>query len=292
MREFTPKEKEFLKKIVEFKENSNLQELQLMRLLRKQLETLAIRWELVPKCSIQIYAQFKNPTDEQWKDIQKKYFEIADYIYLIEELFEYKLIKLQEVSFENPIQENYRVLYDRDKYLIKGDSIIEKSNDNNCLYALSDIGKHKVNVTFARDLEKYANSIIYPLPLLHDLINHDFKDLERIQLEENRTNNRKTLINTYRSLRQTRCSIIISAFAVIVSAFSTIFNTCCSNNITTNDAKEIVSAIKELKTTETDNPTPQLFDTLEIKVLTPHTPIVKEKANTSLPQQDTSTQIK
>ncbi len=292
MREFTPKEQDFLKQILFLKEGGNLHELQLMRLLRKQLDTLAIKWELEPKCSIQIYAQFENPTIQQWKDIQKKYFEIADYIYLIEELFEYKLIKLQEVSFENPIQENYRVLYDRDKYLIEGDSIIEKSNDNNCLYALSDIGKHKVNVTFARDLEKYANSIIYPLPLLHDLINHDFKDLERIQLEENRTNNRKTLINTYRSLRQTRCSIIISAFAVIVSAFSTIFNTCCSNNITTNDAKEIVSAIKELKTTEVDNPTPQLFDTLEIKVLTPHTPIVKEKANTSLPQQDTSTQIK
>lgn len=58
-----------------------------------------------------------------------------------------------------------------------------------------------------------------------------------------------------------------------------------------NGNKAYVSRSK-LKTTEVDNPTPQLFDTLEIKVLTPHTPIVKEKANTSLPQQDTLTQIK
>lgn len=251
MREFTTKEQDFLKQILFLKESGNLQDLQLMRLLRKQLDTLAIKWQLEPKCSIQIYAQFKNPTIQQQKDVQKKYFEIADYIYLIEELFEYKLIKLQEVSFENPTQENYRVLCNRDKYLIEGDSIIEKSNDNNCLYALGDIGKHKVNVTFARDLEKYANSIIYPLPLLHDLINHEFKDLERIQLEENRTNNRKTLINTYRSLKQTRCSIIISAVAVVVSFISiiapTLHEVYWSNSPNSADMQDIKTAIEQNK---------------------------------------------
>ena len=43
---------------------------------------------------------------------------------------------------------------------------------------------------------------------------------------------------------------------------------------TTYDAQEIATAIKELKTTELDSLT-QKFDTLEIKVLTPHTPVVK-----------------
>lgn len=257
MRKFTPKEKEFLKKIVEFKGNSNLQELQLMRLLRKQLETLAISWELEHKCSIQIYAQFKNPTDEQWRDIQKKYFEIADYIYLIEELFEYKLIKLQEVSFENHTQENYRVLYDRDKYRVEGDSIFEKSNENNCLYALGDIHKHKVNVTFARDLEKYANSIIYPLPLLNDFIKNDFRSIEERRYDE--------------QLCRTNLSIIVAALAIIIPL---VFEKCCSDNVTTYDAQEIATAIKELKTTEIDSITQQL-DTLEIKVLAPHSPVVK-----------------
>lgn len=257
MRKFTPKEKEFLKKIVEFKGNSNLQELQLMRLLRKQLETLAISWELEPKCSIQIYAQFKNPTDEQWRDIQKKYFEIADYIYLIEELFEYKLIKLQEVSFENHTQENYRVLYDRDKYRVEGDSIFEKSNENNCLYSLGDIHKHKVNVTFARDLEKYANSIIYPLPLLNDYIKNDFRSIEERRYDE--------------QLCRTNLSIIVAALAIIIPL---VFEKCCSDNVTTYDAQEIATAIKELKTTEIDSITQQL-DTLEIKVLAPHSPVVK-----------------
>lgn len=267
MRIFTPKEKDFLNNLVLIKKKGKLEELQLMRLLRIQLNTLAIRWVLEPKCSIQIYAQFKNPTVEQWRDIQKKYFEIADYIYLIEELFEYKLIKLQEVSFENPTQENHRVLYDQDKYSIEGDSIFEKSNKNNCLYALSDICKHKVNVTFAHDLEKYANSIIYPLPLLYDLINHDFRDLERIQLEEARTNNRKTLCNTYTSLKQTRCSIIISVVAVVISCLAIIapllYEIFWSNNPNSTDVQEIKTAIEQNKNISIDLIN---SDTINVKV--------------------------
>lgn len=267
MREFTPKEKKFLKSLVHLKEKGLLEELQLMRLLRIQLDTLALRWELEPKCSIQIYAQFENPTEKQWEDIQKKYFEIADYIYLIEELFEYKLIKLQEVSFENPIQENYKVLYDRYKYQIEGDTIFEKFNKGNCLYALGDICKHKVNVTFARDLEKYANSIIYPLPLLYDLINHNFKDLERIQLEETRNNNRKTLRNTYKSIKQTRCSIIISAFAVVISCIAIIapilYEAFWSNSPNSADMRGIKTAIEQNRNISIDAIN---TDTLNVKV--------------------------
>lgn len=256
MRKFTPKEKEFLKKIVKLKENSNLQELQLMRLLRKQLETLAISWEIEPNCSIQIYSQKQNPNTIERKEILKIYFDIADYIYLVEELLEYKLIKLQEVSFDNSSHENWRYLYNRDKYEILGDFIFEKANKSNCLYALSDINKQKVNVTFARYLEKYANSIIYPLPLLNDLIENDFLSINERRHEE--------------QLCRTNLSIIVAALAIIIPL---VFEKCCSDNVTTYDAQEIATAIKELKTTELDSITQQ-FDTLEIKVLAPHTPVV------------------
>lgn len=249
MRKFTPKETEFLKKIVELKENCNLQELQLMRLLRKQLDTLAIRWNLEPKCSIQIYAEFENPTEEQWEEVKKKYFEVADYIYLIEELLEYKLVKLQEISFENPIQYNDRVLYDRDKYQIEGDFIFEKSNKDNCLYALSDIGKHKVNVTFARDLEKYANYIIYPLPLLKDLKENDF-----LSINERRHN-------------EQNCTAWMGIIAAIgIGIASPFISKWISEKSDKESIEQVISAIKEQKSISIDKFPNILPDTLNVKV--------------------------
>lgn len=255
MRGFTEKEKLFLKRLVKLKENNNLQELQLMRILREQLDSLAISWEVEPKCSIQIFFQEKTPSQKQWNEIRKTYFEIADYIYLIEELLEYRLIKLQEISLDGSSFDNRRYLYNREKYEIHEDIIFEKENRENCLYALTDITKHKVNVTFARDLEKYANKIIYPLPLLNDLIDNKFQSINERRHSQ--------------QLCRTNISIIVASLAILIPI---IYECFFDDKITKSDVNEIVTEIKELKSNiSLDNKT-QEFDTLELKLLTPRMP--------------------
>lgn len=44
MREFTDKEKELIEKLISFKQTARLEELQVARLLRKELQCFAVKW--------------------------------------------------------------------------------------------------------------------------------------------------------------------------------------------------------------------------------------------------------
>lgn len=279
MREFTPKEQDFIKKINSYKNNKTTEKLWFYNLLSEIIPGYCIKWNTPSQKYLEETTLYLKSCNKEF--VKDKFYEFVDLLLLIEELEKYKLISIRHgdgVSFANNRIFDYNFFETKkdnntnDKSIHK--EIVEKST-RKIVEEDNSFSSYTERIDIVDLIKRYHSAIIYPLPLLKNLVDDEF-----IPIDEKRFN---------KQLRRTDVSIIIASLAIIIPI---IFEKCSSNNITTNDAKEIVSAIKELKTTEVDNPTPQLFDTLEIKVLTPHTPIVKEKENTSLPQQDTSTQIK
>lgn len=97
MRLFSDKEKEIINKLISIKRNSNLEELQVARLLREQLSCFAIQWTLKPKKELSLYSyEGKTINDIDWDGLRKNYFQTVDFLYLIEELENYNLIKLRK----------------------------------------------------------------------------------------------------------------------------------------------------------------------------------------------------
>ena len=97
MRFFTPDENRIIKKIIEIFDEANpgsLAELQVARLLRKRLNFFALRWNLEPD-EVTIYIPKSEQNNSEKTD--KLYFDIADFIYFIEELEELGFIKLQNI---------------------------------------------------------------------------------------------------------------------------------------------------------------------------------------------------
>lgn len=114
MREFTPQENAFIERLVKAHlENgvNSLAELQVSRLLRDDLKFFALKWAIEPKPTVTIYV----PKGEKDADkIDNLFFQIADYIYFIEELESLGFIKLQNVPSDK--KEDFTILYDRDEY--------------------------------------------------------------------------------------------------------------------------------------------------------------------------------
>ena len=114
MRQLAETERLLVEKIVQLKQAARLEELQVARLLRKELECFALRWVLEPKKTLLFYS-IQNKTD--WNVLRKNYFQVADFLYLIEELEKDRFVKIQTLSFEVETDEE-RVLYDRGKWKI------------------------------------------------------------------------------------------------------------------------------------------------------------------------------
>lgn len=125
----------------------------------------------------------------------------------------------------------------------------------------------KVYLDFVKDLIIYGNAIIYPLPLLKDFAVHNFKDLQRIELEEARRSNRESKVNTLKSIKQTRCSIVISAIAVAISFVAIIapilFEVFWSNSPSSEDMANIKSAIESNQRVNVDS---FVVDTINVRI--------------------------
>lgn len=222
MRLFSAKENELIKKFVEYKKAGDLKELQVARLLRKNLSFLALRWELNPIPKVEIYALTK---ENNQKEILDLYFSIIDFVYFIQELASFGFIKLLILPSEH--REKQRELYDREKYdfnaeknqfqekgLKKENGILSLMGDfENTLFGKKDkieyitpLSKQVTPSSFAYDLDKTAYCIIYPMPVMEDYVANDFRTIEDKRYEEN-----KKL-----ALR----SIIIAGIALLVSAIS------------------------------------------------------------------------
>lgn len=231
MREITAKEQSFINTLFTYKETGRIEGLQVMRLLKVQLDCMFIRWEINPKHFISIAH-----TEELSKEeIEKKYFELCDIIYFIDELVENKFLTIQYTA---PLSENNnRLLYDKDKYTYAENSKMffyrNKDNNEKRIFLATPEQISYYNIDFANKLEKYANCIVYPLPLLKDFKDNNYQSLEQRRYQK--------------QFRQTRCAIIISCISLVISVFGVIYESIFSKNITTDDAKMIEQSIRETK---------------------------------------------
>lgn len=266
------REQEILKKLTDLKREGNLKELQFARLLRKQLDTIALSWKTDEKCrhNIAIFSEVSEPDNDQWNEILKKYFEIVDFVYLLEELEESNMIKKQAVSLsaEDSLCRN-NILYDREKYLYNENtsSFWLIGDSGKCLYRISH-SICKVYNDFAQTLSLYANTIIYPLPALDEFVNNKFKSLEQRTFDDNFENNqrnqefnRESLLQTNKSLTLARRSVWISFAALIISGVLEIVQ-LCGDEVSGSDVERLEEAIKELKREPLEYELTIRFDTL------------------------------
>lgn len=218
MREFSDSENLLIKKLVEIQQEGaagSLAELQVARLLRNELKFFALKWSTEPKDEVILYV--RNEDKENLKKIDNLYFKIADFIYFIEELENIGFVKLQNIPSNN--DKNFTILYDRDKYKydpkddnfwveIKDVKIGNRNISGEALVALKEW--HKFNTDFAKDLEKCALSIIYPMPLARSYVENDFMTYEQKALK-------KQLKDTKSSLRWARWTFWVTLIGVIVA---------------------------------------------------------------------------
>lgn len=211
MRELTIEERNIVNKLVYWKKEFKLEELRTMNLLRQNLDCFAIRWDKNPKKTVKIYVKEKDVGNTPL--LNKQYFKICDFLYFMDELEENHYIKLQTISFSDEKTSLHNALYDTSKYqygLPEGinvsnslDCFFETANKGKCLYAIEQL-KQEAYTDCVDLLDKYYNKIIYPLPLLEDLVKHKYTSIEKRQFNE--------------QMCWTRLSVFIASIAVLLTA--------------------------------------------------------------------------
>ena len=264
-----------IEKIVQLKRAARLEELQVARLLRKELECFALRWVLEPKKTLLFYST-QNNTD--WNALRKNYFQVADFLYFIEELEQDRFVKIQTLSFEVKTDEE-RVLYDRGKYRYKSSNDTFWGIKGDMQYLVPVNAEHKVYIDFVSYLERYANKVIYPLPLLEDFVVNNYKSIEQRnfekQIEENERHHQAQMKASAdrheKQISKTNCSLVIAAIALITSATMPFLVNKCTPPTEINNAqlKTIEQAIINSKTTWPNAINIQSSDTLKIKKVSP-----------------------
>lgn len=275
MRQLAETERLLVEKIVQLKQAARLEELQVARLLRKELECFALRWVLEPKKTLLFYS-IQNKTD--WNVLRKNYFQVADFLYLIEELEKDRFVKIQTLSFEVETDEE-RVLYDRGKYRYNSSNDTFWGIKGDVQYLVPINAEHKVYIDFVSYLERYANKVIYPLPLLEDFVANNYKSIEQRnfekQIEESERHHQaqmKVSADQHeKQISKTNYSLVIAAIALITSATMPFFVNRCTppTEIDNAQLKAIEQAIINSKTAWPNAINIQSSDTLSIKNILP-----------------------
>lgn len=267
MRKFTKPEEALLEKIVSIHQSSSadsIPELQVAKLLRNELDFFAIKWETKSKPQITIY----KPKSEKISnsEIDNIYFQIADFIYFLEELENAKFIKIQRIPTEN--QEEFTILYDREKYSYDSESDIFwqimpgvnfLGNSYDIVKALVSLeGWKTFHTDFACDLDKYGMAIIYPLPLLIDFVENNYKTIEHRRFEEQ-----------LKEAKKSTCWSRVAAIGAIATLLLTLCQTYCSDKNDSEQINSVVSAIKEHKTVTIDSVKALPADTFNVNIIQP-----------------------
>lgn len=271
MRQLAETERLLVEKIVQLKQAARLEELQVARLLRKELECFALRWVLEPKKTLLFYS-IQNKTD--WNVLRKNYFQVADFLYLIEELEKDRFVKIQTLSFELETDEE-RVLYDRGKYRYNSSNDTFWGIKGDVQYLVPINAEHKVYIDFVSYLERYANKVIYPLPLLEDFVANNYKSIEQRnfekQIEESERHHQaqmKVSADQHeKQISKTNYSLVIAAIALITSATMPFLVNRCTppTEIDNAQLKAIEQAIINSKTAWPNAINIQSSDTFSIK---------------------------
>lgn len=247
MRIFSKPENEIIKKLVNIQRKAkpgSLADLQVARLLRKKLKFFALQWSVEPVDEIIIFVPEKDFNKK--KKIDRQYFDIADYIYFIEELEQLGFIKLQNIPSNN--EDNFTLLYDKEKYRYDKDNK-QFWTDVNIKDGVRTIKGEvivsikqwrKFNTSFAKDLQRCALSIVYPLPLARDYVNNGCKTLEQCQYE-------KQMETALNAAKWGRIAALFGVISTGIAFASLAITTCTSNKPTTIDRldlERIETAIK------------------------------------------------
>ena len=265
MRLFSDKENKIVQTIVDIIQKSepdSLAELQVARLLRKELNFFALKWTTDPKDEVTIYI----PHSDNEKEIKadRTYFDVADYIYFLEELEDLGFIKFQNIPSDK--NEKFTILYDRARYTYNaeenvfwqeikdaqiGDSVVSG-------VALTSLkGWRTINTDFAKDLQRCALSIVYPLPLARNYVKNGFKTLEQIQFEQqmetaldSAKSSREAAKTGQEALKSSNRAVVwacVSAIVALLSLGLTLYDKYCNKptpiRISHEDLYRIESAI-------------------------------------------------
>ncbi len=262
MREFTDKEKGLLKQFVKLKKENKLSELQSAKFLKKELSCFAIKVQTKPITQLVIYVKHGSKFNQG--EIPPEYFEIADFIYFIKELHQYKFIEIQLPVSKNKDSQEYDdigMLYDKEKYIYnKENDTFHDKNDNLILEALdipnAEIGCiSKVYLDIVYDITKYGYAVIYPLPRLIDYVEYNFKTLEQRNFEEQ-----------LEEAKKSTCWSRVAAIVAIITVLFTICHTCCNQQNNSQQIYSIINAIQEQKSISIEHFPNIIPDTLNVKL--------------------------
>lgn len=269
MRKFIDTERDILLSINNYKKDNNFQKLWFFRLLADIIPGYYITWNTPTKKYLEEVTLFLKEKNKE--SIKSQYQKFVDFVLLLDELEKYNLISIRHGGEDASVK---NTIFDYNSFELKTINEEKKILD---IISQKEVTKndhflsHSERLDIVDLIKKYHSATIYPLPLLNDFIENDFRSIEERRYDE--------------QLCRTNLSIIVAALAIIIPL---VFEKYCSDNVTTYDAQEIATAIKELKTTELDSITQQ-FDTLEIKVLAPYTPVVKsDTSKRSVPRSQQS----
>lgn len=267
MRDLSKFEKKNVKYLVEARKNNRYDQMQFAYILRHFVTYDYISWERKEYGSyIKTFLQ-GNKADS--KDV---FYKIIDVIGLFMELQEKGYILLAGTNL-SPLKYP-RFHFDKAKFENFDNSglLIRKGND---ISIPAENKGDEINIYYGEIvdiIEKYMDSIVYPLQSLVDYQKHCFKTVEQ---------------------RRFFWTSIISFIAIGVAIFigyKSWHNDICINE---DQLQRIENALKVSSSSVLDSIKIQQFDTLEIKVLAPHIPVVKSDTSANLaskPQQDPSKQ--
>lgn len=247
MRLFTPDENRIIEKIVEIFDEANpgsLAKLEVARLLRQELNFFALKWSVNPKNEVTIFIPKNNSNDV--KTYNKQYFDVANYIYFIEELESIGFIKLQNLPSSN--DNNSTILYDKELYTYDEEENtfwvdVSVKNGNKTIQGKAVVpleGWKTIHTSFAKDLQRCAPSIVYPLPLAIDYVNNNCETLEQRQFKAEMN----TALDSAKSSRRASKYGFFSTIIALLALLYTIWTKHDPTTIDNNDLERIESAIK------------------------------------------------
>lgn len=170
-------------------------------------------------------------------------------------------------------------LYDRGKYRYNSSNDTFWGIKGDVQYLVPINAEHKVYIDFVSYLERYANKVIYPLPLLEDFVANNYKSIEQRnfekQIEESERHHQaqmKVSADQHeKQISKTNYSLVIAAIALITSATMPFLVNRCTppTEIDNAQLKAIEQAIINSKTAWPNAINIQSSDTLSIKNILP-----------------------
>lgn len=181
MRKFTKQEKDLISIFVNCRNNNQLQDLQVAKILKENILFFAISWDTNPKGKMTIFTN-KNDELADNDNVTKTFMSISDFIYFLKELESYQFIKF--ITMSNLESGNYeKKIYNRSKYSYSNELqsfvlVNPISVDGNERTAVIQTNHTDFFLDAAADLDDISNKIIYPLPALQEYVRNKYQTRE------------------------------------------------------------------------------------------------------------------